>query len=287
MFKYPVHFVAALLALSATFSFAAPIPDSARTGGFAIGPQAWSFNRFSAIEAVEKAAEAGATVIEFFPGQRFSPEGKERFDHNASPEQIKQIKDLLKKHNIHAANYGVVGIPNNEQEARKIFSFAKEMGIYAITTESTDAIDVVEKLVKEFDIRVGYHNHPQQKNNPNYKVWNPEYIRDLVKGRDPRIGAAIDTGHWATDGIKALDGMRILKGRIVSLHLKDRPVLGKGSADVPYGTGVIGIAAILNELKRQGFKGNISIEYETNWDKNVPQIAQCIGFVRGYGATKK
>lgn len=287
MFTSKKILLSSLLALATAFSFAAPIPESAKTNGFAVGPQAWSFNRFSAVEAVEKAAAAGATVIEFYPGQRFSPEGKERFDHNSSPEQIKKIKELLKKHKIHAANYGVVNIPNNEQEARKIFAFAKELGLYSITTESTDAIEVVDKLVKEYDIRVGYHNHPRNKNNPNYKVWNPEYIRDLVKDRDPRVGAAIDTGHWATDGIKALDGMRVLEGRIVSLHLKDRPVLGRGTADVPYGTGVIGIAAVLDELKRQGFQGNISIEYETNWDKNVPQIAQCIGFVRGYGAQAK
>ncbi len=287
MFTSKKILLSSLLALATASSFAAPIPETAKTNGFAVGPQAWSFNRFSAVEAVEKAAEAGATVIEFFPGQRFSPEGDAKFDHNASPEQIKQIKDLLKKHKIHAANYGVVNIPNNEKDARKIFEFAKELGLYSITTESTDAIDVVEKLVKEYDIRVGYHNHPRNKNNPNYKVWNPEYIRDLVKNRDARIGAAIDTGHWATDGIKALDGMRLLEGRIVSLHLKDRPILGRGTADIPYGTGAVGIAAVLDELKRQGFKGNISIEYETNWDKNVPQIAQCVGFVRGYSAQAK
>ena len=49
-----------------------------------------------------------------------------------------------------------------------------------------------EKLVKEYDIRVGIHNHPRQPNNPNYKVWDPNYILSLVKDRDARLGAAAD-----------------------------------------------------------------------------------------------
>jgi len=53
---------------------------------------------------------------------------------------------------------------------------------------------------------------------------------------------------------------------------------------VPYGTGVAHIEKILDELRAQGFNGPISVEYEYHWTNNVPEIAQCIGFVRGYGA---
>ena len=45
--------------------------------------------------------------------------------------------------------------------------------------------------------------------------------------------------------------------------------------------------AILDELKAQGFKGNISVEYEYNWENSVPDVAQCIGFVRGYAVARK
>ena len=47
------------------------------------------------------------------------------------------------------------------------------------------------------------------------------------------------------------------------------------------------MGAVLAELKRQGFAGNISVEYEYNWDHSVPEIAQCVGFVRGWGSTQK
>jgi hypothetical protein len=35
-------------------------------------------------------------------------------------------------------------------------------------------------------------------------------------------------------------------------------------------------------LKKQNFEGNISIEYEYNWENNVPDDTKCIEFVRSY-----
>jgi sugar phosphate isomerase/epimerase len=265
-----------------------PIPDTHKTGGFAIGCQAYTFNRFTAFEAIEKTAAAGGKVIEFYPGQRLSPTNPEaRVDHNAPDDVIDQLKAKLAQHDIKAVNYGVVGIPNDEANARKIFVFAKKMGMRAVTTESTESIDVIEKLVKEFNIGCAYHNHPRQPNNPNYKVWDPNYILELLGNRDPRIGACADTGHWARSGINAVEALKILEGRVISAHLKDLNAFGRRDAhDVPFGTGVVDIPAVLDELKRQGFNGNLSIEYEHNWEHSVPEVAQCVGFVRGYGARR-
>jgi len=260
-----------------------PIPAANRIGGFAIGCQAYSFNRFTLFEAIEKTAETGSKVIEFFPGQALSRDQRGvKWDHNASDETIALVKAKLEKYGIRGVNYGVVGIPNDEAGARKIFEFAKKLGLYGITTESTESIDLIEKLVKEYDIRVGYHNHPRRADNPNYKVWDPKYILSLVKNRDPRIGSCADIGHWQTSGLKPVDCLRILKGHIISMHGKERPALGPGQHDVPFGAGGTDMGGVLAELRRQGFQGNISVEYEYNWDQSVPEIAQCIGFVRGW-----
>ena len=140
----------------------------------------------------------------------------------------------------------------------------------------------MEKLAKEYDVAVAFHNHPKQPNNPNYKVWDPQYVADLVRDRDPLIGACADTGHWARSGLEPVECLKILRGRVISSHLKDLNRMGEGAHDVPYGTGVCNIAGVLDELKAQGFAGNISIEYEHDWEQNVPAVAQCIGFVRGY-----
>jgi sugar phosphate isomerase/epimerase len=279
--------VAALAALlTVTGTQAAPIPDENKINGFAIGAQAYTFNRFTVFEAIEKAAEAGAKVIEFYPGQKLSKEEPTvKWDHNASDETFAKVVAKLKQHGIKAVNYGVVGIPVEEAEARKIFEFGKKLGLYAITTESFEAIDTIEKLVKEYDIKVGFHDHPRRPDKPTYRMWDPYFILELTKDRDPRIGACADTGHWQTTGINPLWAVKTLKGRIISSHLKDKEDFGK-SHDVPYGTGVGQIGDILAELKAQGFEGNISIEYEYNWDNSLPEVKKCVDFVREWKPKK-
>lgn len=279
----------ALLASLTTVSlFAAnPIPDEYKIGGVAIGAQAYTFNRFSVFEAIEKTAAAGGKIIEFYPGQKLTAEEPNvKWDHNASDEVIQKVKDKLAKHKIKAVNYGVVGIPKDEAAARKIFEFAKKMEFYGVTTESVEAIDTIEKMVKEYDIRVGFHDHPKQPRNPNYRMWDPNYILSVVKDRDTRIGSCADTGHWLASDVDPVEALRILRGRVISSHLKDRNVTGPTHIDVAFGAGVGKVGEILDELKKQGFQGNISVEFEYNWDASVTDVAQCVGFIRGYTAGK-
>ena len=262
-----------------------PIPAEYRVAGFALGCQAYTFNRFTVFEAIEKTDQAGGRIIEFYPGQRLSKEEPTvKWDHNAPAEVIAKVEAKLAQHHLKAVNYGVVGIPKEEAEARKIFEFAKRLGLYAVTTESLDAMDTIEKLVREYDIKVAFHEHAKNPGNAGYKIWDPTYLASQLKGRDARIGSCADTGHWASSGLKPVECLRILKGRVISAHLKERAAIGSHLPDQVYGLGVSDITGCLAELKAQGFDGNISIEYENNWDHSVPDVAQCIGFVRGWGS---
>jgi sugar phosphate isomerase/epimerase len=277
--------IGCVICVTCVTTSAKPIPDSCRIGGFALGCQAWTFKEFTVMEAIDRTAAAGGKVIEFFPGQKFSADKPDlKFDASATDEMIAAVKERLAQRGLRAVNYGVGPISTNEAEARKVFEFAKKLDLYAVTTESVEALDTIEKLVKEYDIRVGIHNHPRRERDPNYKVWDPQYILSIVKGRDSRIGAAADVGHWVRSGLDPVASLKILQGRIVSVHLKDLNEKSGAAHDVPYGTGVSGVGAMLDELKRQHFEGNISIEYEYNWKDNVVDVGQCIGFVRGHAA---
>jgi sugar phosphate isomerase/epimerase len=223
-------------------------------------------------------------VIEFYPGQNLSADRPgAKLDHNMSDADLDALKAKLAQAGIIAVNYGVVG-GRDEAEWRKIFQFAKKLNLYGITTESVGQLDIIEKLVKEFDIRVGIHEHGRRDGDANYKVWDPKYVLSVVEGRDSRIGACADTGHWMTSGLDPVESIKLLKGRVMSCHLKDKDVMGPDGHCVPFGTGVGKIKEILDELKAQGFQGNISIEYEYNWKNSVPDVKQCVDFVRAYGA---
>jgi len=280
-----IPILAAILgAFTLTQISAMTIPSQYDTGGFALGCQAYTFKDFTAFEAIDKTVEAGGKVIEFFPGQKLSADRPgAKLDHHMSDDDLAALKTKLAQAGIIAVNYGVVG-GAGEAEWRKIFEFARKLNLYGITTESVDQLDIIEKLVKEFDIRVGIHEHERRDNDSNYKVWDPKYVLSVVQDRDSRIGACADTGHWVGSGLDPLESIKLLKGRVMSCHLVDKDVVGRRGHAVPYGAGVGKIKEILDELKAQGFSGNISIEYEFNWANSVPDVKQCVEFVRVHGS---
>jgi len=265
----------------------AQVDTAHRTGGMLLGVQAWTFSRFSALEAIQKVAEAGGTNIEMFPGQQV---GNGFPGVGVGPDMSQAATDALKnqlaKYKVNVVAYGVTGIDKNEAGARKLFSWAKSLGIGILNTESTDSIDTIDKMVKEFDIKVGFHNHPRT-NDPNYKVWDPNYILQLVKSHDKRIGSCSDIGHWVRSGIKPVDALRILHGRVIGCHLKDLNEFSPGGHDVPFGTGISDIPSVLAELRHQGYQGTLSVEYEYHMEDSIVEVAQCTGFVRGYFVERK
>ncbi|MCW1921673.1 sugar phosphate isomerase/epimerase [Luteolibacter arcticus] len=276
--------VPAASALLALRSHGKPInPDALTDAGFTISVQCWSLKEFTLWEAIEKSAAAGASAVEVFPGQKIGGDlGDVKLGPDLTDDQIAKLIDHMKKNGITPVNFGVTGISKDEKEARKTFEFAKKMGLYGVTTESLDALDTLEKLAKEYDIKVCFHNHPKPT-----ALWDPNKIWEAIKDRHANIGYCADLGHWATSGLEPLEVIKKIAPRVHSFHMKDREAVGKWTHDRPFGTGVIDNAAILDEVRKHGFAGNVTIEYEHNWKTNVPEIAQCVGYLRAYSKFKK
>ena len=83
--------------------------------GWRLGVQAWTFNRFTFYEAVEKTAALGLDWIEAYPGQRLSKEKPKdvKFHHTMSAEIREEVKQKLAECGVRLVNYGVVGLPND------------------------------------------------------------------------------------------------------------------------------------------------------------------------------
>ena len=131
--------------------------------GWHVGSQAYTFNKFSFYEAIDKVKALGLHYIEAYPGQKLSPEKPDvKFDHNMDPALYPEVLARLKAADIKLMNYGVVGLGNDEAENRKVFEFAKKMGIETIVSEPPqDAFTLLDKLTEEYGINVALHNHPQ------------------------------------------------------------------------------------------------------------------------------
>ena len=169
---------------------------------------------------------------------------------------------------------GVVKLPPDEAESRKVFEFAKKYGIDTLVAEPEPAtLDTVEKLCKEYNIKVAIHDHPK----PSH-YWNPDVVLAAIKGRTPLMGACADVGHWTRSGLNPVECLKKLDGRVICLHFKDLNEPGPKAHDVPWGTGINQIRAMMEELKRQKFHGAFCIEYEYHWDNSLPEIAQCVKY---------
>jgi sugar phosphate isomerase/epimerase len=189
-----------------------------------------------------------------------------------SPEVRAAIKSKLESAGVKLGSFGVTGIPDKEPEARKMFEWAKDMGIETLVSEPNEnQYDLLNKLVDEYGINVAIHNHPQ----PNH-YWNPDTEVRLLQGRSKRIGSCADVGHWQRSGVQPIEALKKLEGRIIESHFKDLNKFGdKGAVDVPWGTGTGDAKGMLEAFQQQNGKFTFLVEYE-NWKPTPPQRVQQI-----------
>jgi len=241
--------------------------------GWKIGLQAWTFHTRSFYEAVDNAAAMGLKYIEGFPDQSLSKERPQAKTHYLMPAAMREeIKAKLAQAGVKLINYGVV-TPKDDADWKKLFEFAKDMGIETIVSEpAEESFEMLDKLCQEYKINVAIHNHPK----PSH-YWNPDTVLKVCQGRSKYIGSDSDTGHWMRSGVNPIEALKKLEGRVISLHIKDLDKFGDPNAhDVVWGTGVGDFKGMLAELDRQKFQGVFSIEYEYNWDNSIPELKKCI-----------
>ena len=186
--------------LSTTFHPATDVYD-----GWRLGSQAYTFNRYTFFEAVDKVASLGLSWIEAYPGQSLSKElPDDKLIHTMPQDQRDAVKKKLRESGIRLINYGVVSLPNDEAECRKVFDFARDMGIETIVSEPPEeAFDLIDKLCQEYQIKVGIHNHPK----PSH-YWDPDIVLRVLQGRSEWLGSTSDTGHWMRSGVNPLEALK-------------------------------------------------------------------------------
>lgn len=238
--------------------------------GIKLSLQCYTYRALTFFETVDKAAGMGVKYLEIYPGQKLKPDSEEKIGDGMSEAVCEEIKaKLAAAGGLKLVAFGVVGVPGDEPGARKIFEWAKKMGIEVLVTESAPG-EIHDKLCAEFNIRYALHNHPA--------TWPPEELLAAVKDRSKLIGACADTGHWMRRRLVPVEQFKKLEGRVLHSHFKDLNTFGKAE-DLPWGTGAGDAKGMLAELKRQGYKGYLSIEYEvgsvSDLDVNLPK---CVSF---------
>lgn len=241
--------------------------------GWQLAVHSYTYQKFSIFDAIAKSASVGVTCMSVSGGVNMQKD--KRVTATAlTGADLTAIKDCMVKAGISPVfvNMGVVTLPADEARCRPVFTFAKQQGIKVLVAEPEEkALDVIEKLCQEFDIRVAIHNHPK----PSH-YWDPDTVLAALQGRSAHLGACADVGHWVRSGLEPVACLKKLEGRIITLHFKD--LSADAHEDVPWGTGISRPREMMLELKRQGFRGAFCIEYENHWETSTPEIAQCVRF---------
>jgi sugar phosphate isomerase/epimerase len=242
--------------------------------GLKLSLQCYTFRAITFFETVDKAAELGVKYLEIYPGQKLKPGSDDKISRNMNEDMMEQIKKkLADAGGLKLVAYGVDSIPEDAAAARKVFEWAKKMGIEVLVTETTPN-EVHDRLCQEFEIKMVLHNHP--------KTWPPDKVLEACKGRSKMVGSCSDTGHWMRAKFVPVEALKKLEGRVLHLHFKDLNEFGYDQGDphdLPWGTGKGDAKGMMAELKRQGFNGYLSIEYEYGDLKHLGEnLPKCVAF---------
>lgn len=173
--------------------------------------------------------------------------------------KIDEAVAIMKANDVTVVSIGAVPVSAKEAETRKIFDFAKKLGMKNISiSPSPDAFDLLDKLVDEYNITASIHDH-----GPGDRWGKIATIEEGIKNHNKKIGLCNDTGHFIRAGEDPLDACKRLKDRMYAMHLKDFKKDDKGKwQDVVLGEGSLDVDGIIKFLLDMKFDGALSIEYE-------------------------
>ncbi len=225
-----------------------------------LGLQSYSLRTMPFDKAVATIKQLGLTYFEAFPG-------------HLPIERAKEAKKILDEHGVKIIAYGVVGMGRDESPLRRVFEFAKMMGIEVLTADpEPESFDLLDKLVDEYGIYIAIHNH-----GPKSRYPGVDSVVKAIQGHHEKIGLCYDTGHGARAGDNIVEAVSKIGKRIYGVHLKD---VNEQKHDVAIGTGILDIRGFVKALKDVGFKGAFMLEYELEPKDPLPGIQKSLEFIK-------
>ena len=269
--------VAALVVAATAFA----VPSGAAEYKPTVGIQTWTLRNMSFDQVVEFAKKHQVKQLQMI-GSHLNP--------MASKDETLKKKAVLDAAGLTVYTFGVAGTSLDKEQNRKLFEFAKLMGIKVIIVEPGDykILDNLEELVKEYDIKIALHNHGVFS-----PYGNPAVVKNLIKYRDKRIGVCLDAGWVASTRLDVAKVFRDYEGRVYDIHLKDKKVnnteKGDVATDTEIGKGDVNFKGLFAELKKVNWPGVMSIETDSGTFAGAPDpfVAGAIKFVdEAFAATQ-
>lgn len=197
---------------------------------------------------------------------------------NSTEAEIKVFHQKLAAHGVTGYAVGPIYMTKSREEIDNAFAYAKRVGVDIVVgiPNKEDLAYIAEKTA-EFDIKYAIHNHgPEDKLYPNATV-----IYDLVRNLDKRVGMCFDMGHNMRDGQDPIRDLKRYVDRIFDIHLKNVTSATADGKTCELGRGVIDIPAFVRMLRKVGYAGKCSLEYEKDMKDPLAGLAESTGYFRG------
>jgi sugar phosphate isomerase/epimerase len=268
------YLIASSAACAATF--AGPQLASAAQkdewGGFPIGVQTISLRKYSLPEALRHLQGMGLRYVEFSASSHLPA--------TATDEQIATARELAAGNGLKITAQGVNRFNSDHAANKRIFEFAKKLGIRTITANPQPDVETfasLDKLVAEYDIRIAIHNH-----GPGAPYDKLDSVTKAIKDHDQRIGACVDCGHFLSSGEDPVRCVLALSDRVHGVHVKDHAEFGKKSESVVLGHGHLDVVALFRALRQIKFPadGALSLEYEAHPANPLDDLKACLAVMR-------
>ncbi len=172
----------------------------------------------------------------------------------ATDEHLRQAKQLLQANGLRVSSLAAWcgSLSDVEGFCRVAVGLGADLIAGGAPVLATDRLETVA-LLKTHGLRLGLENHPEKSAG--------EVLERIGDGADGAVGAACDTGWWATQGASAPEALRELRDHLMTVHLKD--ILAAGAHETcRFGTGIADIQACARALQEIGYQGVIGIEHE-------------------------
>jgi len=196
---------------------------------------------------------------------------------NSSPEQIQEAVAQVKAAGLDLYGGGVIYM-KDEAQVNQAFDYAKAAGMKVIIgVPQPELLPLVDKKVKEYDIKVAIHNH-----GPGDKIFPvPGTVYEQIKDLDKRIGLCNDIGHTIRAGVDPVASIEQFADRLYDVHIKDVTAADPKGGATEVGRGVINIPQVMRTLIKINYTGIVSFEYEKSENDPLPGLAESVGYVRG------
>jgi len=237
---------------------------------FKLGIASYSFRKFNRAQAIEMAKQLGTPYLNV---KDF------HLKLDSTPEEIDAAKKEFQDAGIILVGCGNVSFnKDDEADMRQKFEYAKRAGFPLIVCAPTAVtLPKLEKLVKEYDIKIAVHNHgPEDKNFP-----TPQSVLKIVKDLDPRCGLCIDIGHTSRTGVDIVESIAEAGPRMLDMHVKDLADTKVRESQVDVGDGKLPFPQIFMQLIKMKYSGCVNLEYEIHDANPMPGMQKSFSYMRG------